>query len=368
MARSARSTVSGRPSSLLKEPNGRDRRARGGEHLGEHVLGAGLALGAGQRDDPDVGQPRPASAGPARRARRRGRRRPRRAARCRARTAPRRPRRRARRRRSRGRRRARRRSRRRARRRSATRLSRKAGPSTVDPASSWTAVPPTTSAISGRVIGDHRARQLLAQHDAVVEGVHRAGDLLAGLVALAGDHDGVAGAARARRPARSPRGGRRPRAARRARRPGTASAPASTSARIAAGSSLRGLSSVTTSTSASRAAISPMIGRLPGSRSPPAPSTTTSRPVVSGRSAVQRGGHGVGLVGVVDDGEEVLAGVDLLQPPGHAARGTHRGGDRGGVEPGLAERRDRAQRVGDVEVPGQRDARGERTRRWARAR
>ena len=79
------------------------------------------------------------------------------------------------------------------------------------------------------------------------------GDLLAGLVTLAGDQHGVARARHRRRPRRiaarrSPSSStsapvRRPRAR-----------PASTAARIAAGSSERGLSSVTTSTSASRAA------------------------------------------------------------------------------------------------------------------
>jgi len=42
---------------------------------------------------------------------------------------------------------------------------------------------------------------------------------------------------------------------------------------------------VTMTTSAARVAISPMIGRLPGSRSPPQPNTTMSRPVTKGRSA-----------------------------------------------------------------------------------
>ena len=46
---STRSTVSGSPSSLLKEPRGRHRRAGVGQHLREHVLGAGLALGARDR-------------------------------------------------------------------------------------------------------------------------------------------------------------------------------------------------------------------------------------------------------------------------------------------------------------------------------
>ena len=83
--------------------------------------------------------------------------------------------------------------------------------------------------------------------------------------------------------------GARPRGSPRARSPiSSTSAPPGatpdrTAARIAAGSSVRGLSSVTTSTSASRAAISPMIGRLPGSRSPPAPITTITWPSVSGR-------------------------------------------------------------------------------------
>src|SRR5437588_1603512 len=48
-------------------------------------------------------------------------------------------------------------------------------------------------------------------------------------------------------------------------------------ARMAAGSSLRGLSSVTITRSASRAAIAPIIGRLPASRSPPQPNTTMRR-------------------------------------------------------------------------------------------
>ena len=282
-------------------------------------------------DDADVGQPVERRAGPARPARRPGRRRPRRAragvAGDSTAAAPARP---ARRRRSRGRRPARPTTATNSPPRSAIRLSMKAGPSTVTPGVVHDGAADHARRSRAGVIGDHRARQLLAQHVAVVEGVHRA----------------------ARPPGRSRGPCPRPPRCRRRRASETASAIASRrsptsctsarsaagdaarrrrarSARIAAGSSLRGLSSVTTSTSASRAAISPIIGRLPGSRSPPAPITTTSRPVVSGRSARQRGGDGVGLVGVVDDGEEVLPGVDLLQPAGHAAERAHRGGDRG---------------------------------------
>ena len=57
VAVSARSTVSGSPISLLNEPYGRDGPSGGGEHLGEQVLGAGLALRPGQRDHAYGGQP-----------------------------------------------------------------------------------------------------------------------------------------------------------------------------------------------------------------------------------------------------------------------------------------------------------------------
>ena len=72
-------------------------------------------------------------------------------------------------------------------------------------------------------------------------------------------------------------------------------APARIAARIAAGFSERGLSSVTMTTSAARAAIAPIIGRLPGSRSPPQPKTTMSRPVTNGRSAASAFSSASGL-------------------------------------------------------------------------
>ena len=71
--------------------------------------------------------------------------------------------------------------------------------------------------------------------------------------------------------------------------------------RIAAGSSVRGLSSVTMTVSASRCAMAPISGRLPRSRSPPQPNTTTSRPDAKGRSARQHAFQRLGLVGVVDE-------------------------------------------------------------------
>ena len=54
---------------------------------------------------------------------------------------------------------------------------------------------------------------------------------------------------------------------------------------IASGSSERGLSEVTTVRSARRAAISPILGRLSRSRSPPQPKTQMSLLSVSKRAA-----------------------------------------------------------------------------------
>ena len=53
---------------------------------------------------------------------------------------------------------------------------------------------------------------------------------------------------------------------------------------IASGSSLRGLSEVTITTSACSHATAPMSGRLARSRSPPAPNTTIRRLAASGRA------------------------------------------------------------------------------------
>src|SRR6185369_3919207 len=65
------------------------------------------------------------------------------------------------------------------------------------------------------------------------------------------------------------------------RRPPTSvapGAPAMIAERMVAGSSPRGLSSVTMTTSDNRAATAPISGLLPWSRSPPAPNTVISRP------------------------------------------------------------------------------------------
>ena len=92
--------------------------------------------------------------------------------------------------------------------------------------------------------------------------------------------------------------------------------PFSTSAIIAIGSSLRGLSEVSTGRSASRPAISPMIGRLPRSRSPPHPNTQMILPA---RNATQRRQHRlqrVGLVRVIDQHRDPRFRLDRFESAG----------------------------------------------------
>src|ERR1700730_12366286 len=93
---------------------------------------------------------------------------------------------------------------------------------------------------------------------------------------------------------------------------------------IAAGSSERGLSEVRITRSASFRAISPISGRLPRSRSPPAPNATWTRrsagPARAGAPPLGQAPRGeqhvakrVGRVGVVDQHRESLAFVDRLE-------------------------------------------------------
>ncbi len=111
----------------------------------------------------------------------------------------------------------------------------------------------------------------------IVEGIDDAGDDLATLVALAGHHQNVAVAQLF--------GAGADGGAAISDLQGGAGAPARMAWRMAAGSSLRGLSSVTMTKSARSAAASPISGRLDRSRSPPAPKTTISRPWAWGRRA-----------------------------------------------------------------------------------
>ena len=66
-------------------------------------------------------------------------------------------------------------------------------------------------------------------------------------------------------------------------------------------------------------AAAPMSGRLPGSRSPPAPKTTMSRPRVIGPQRRERARERVRLVGVVDEDQRAVRLVaDELEPAGRA--------------------------------------------------
>ena len=219
--------------------------------------------------------------------------------------------------------------------------------------SASTTRPPTMPATSPRLSGiTARLLQRRAQLVAVVEGVHGA------LRSPARSRGPCRRSGRCRRsepsrpPAGWPPGGHRPRAPRHPgpRRRRRAAPPGSR-----AGSSVRGLSSVTTSTSASRAPISPITGRLPVSRSPPAPMTSTSRPGGQRPQRCERRLDRVRLVRVVDDREEVLA----ARRPARAGRVRRRRGRSrrrpGAGQPGLPGQGDRAQGVGDVELPRQRD-------------
>ena len=133
----------------------------------------------------------------------------------------------------------------------------------------------------------------------------------------------------ARRPARRRRlspSGRRSRSppgdhrSRRPPRPRHGRAPATIAAPMSAGSSSRGLSSVTTT----------QVGQFGGGLSPSAPACrgrgcrlrrTPRRCGPSLRTQrLQDRAQCAGLVGVVDEGEEALPAVDRLQPAGHGRR------------------------------------------------
>ena len=128
---------------------------------------------------------------------------------------------------------------------------------------------------------------------------------------------------------------------------------------IASGSSERGLSEVTITRSASRAAISPISGRLPRSRSPPAPNTQITRPPPdpASRQLAGRAQHvleRVGRVGVVDEHGEVLALVDRLEAARDAHAALERRDERVELDAERVRGGERAERVGDVEAARQR--------------
>ena len=161
---------------------------------------------------------------------------------------------------------------------------------------------------------------------------------------------------RPRPPPRWPRGGRPPRARPgRDRRPGSASTPSSTAARMAAGSSERGLSSVTTTRSATSAAAAPIRCALVAVAVTAGAGDDHQAPGGGRAQGPQGGPDRLRRVGVVDDGAgrvDPVGGRHRLHPARHVRVGEHRLADGTGI---LAEQHQsgrRHRRVGDVEVAG----------------
>ena len=184
-------------------------------------------------------------------------------------------------------------------------------------------------------------------------------DDLAAFVALAGDQQHIAAAAAPRPRGGSPRGGRRSRP-----RPGAA---ARIAARIVAGSSLRGLSSVTITLSAFCAAIAPISGRLPASRSPPAPNTTIRLALHIGPQRLERLRQRVGLVRVVDEDRRAVALADQIEPALRALQRSQRSKHRAGLAAGRDRKAGRDQRILDLERADQRQPQRIASCRRARA-
>ena len=342
---SASSRASGerQPDLVVEVAVRRDGRTGRLQDLSQQVLGRGLALGAGDGRDPQAagarrGRPGRGRSGPAPAAGRRsaGTGQPRPVRGARPAPPPRRPR--TPRPRSRGRRRVPRAARRRASpaatwRESTTtpetrtigaglspRAGRDSAPSSA--ATSASADRDHGASLRGRGAGELGPRR--PDDVDVVEGQDPPADLLAGLVALAEHRHHVGAARRASDPVRWRCAGRRRRAPRprgRTRRWSCCSAwaPRRISARIAAGSSDRGLSSVTTTTSAPATAAAPIGSRLSGIA---VAAAAEHRPPVAGRRAPQHGGHGLRGVGEVDDHRRAPGGQrHPLHPARHAGLG-----------------------------------------------
>ena len=189
--------------------------------------------------------------------------------------------------------------------------------------------------------------ELLTRDDPVVERARAALRRLAGLVALARDDDDVAGA----RPRRARRRWPTRRSSSTVTEAGPAARPGSTASAIACGSSERGLSEVSTATSAVSATAAPISGRLAGSRSPPHPKTHDHPPAGAGEGAGggQHAAEGIGRVGVVDQHGEGLAGVDPLEAARYDQGLRQPVGDRGEGVAGRPRRGRGRECVGEVE-------------------
>jgi hypothetical protein len=96
--------------------------------------------------------------------------------------------------------------------------------------------------------------------------------------------------------------------------------PGSTCSMMAKGSSPRGLSEVSTTTSLPAPAARPISGRLLRSRSPPQPNMVITRPPLWAHKLARYGddiAQGVVGVGVVDHHGKILPAIDRLESTGH---------------------------------------------------
>ncbi len=123
---------------------------------------------------------------------------------------------------------------------------------------------------------------------------------------------------------------------------------------IASGSSERGLSEVTIGEvgelGADRAHQRPLRPVAVAAAAEDAEQPALGEPARGAEHVLER----IGGVGVVDEDREGLALVHGLEPPGNARGAGERRGRFLEADPERGRRRDRGERVGDVEMPGQR--------------
>ena len=133
---------------------------------------------------------------------------------------------------------------------------------------------------------------------------------------------------------------------------------------IARGSSLRGLSEVSTTKSLPRPAASPISGRLARSRSPPQPNTVmTLRGSSAARDELARQRRQIAQrivgVGIVDDHGEGLAAIDALKSSRHMRERLDAAGNRLRLAAARVAGGRRGQNVVHIHAPDERREDGE---------
>ena len=224
---------------------------------------------------------------------------------------------------------------------------------------------PAVSGITARPRAARRRRMAAASSAASSNGCCTPRDLLAGLVALAGDHDGVARPGPAHRGARSPPAGRRSRAPRRVPRLGLragqhrgADRGRVLAARVVVGDDQQ------LGPRRRRGAHQRALAAVPVAAA--AQHDDAAGRGTCGAQRVQQRGDRGRLVRVVDDGEERLPGVDPLHPARAPSTAANAGAASRGRHADRVQAGQREQRVGTLNAPGSRSRTG--TARAVRAR